>query len=699
MTTRDQKRRVCIVGGGFGLAVLILWARLLQVQYLRHDEYLRIAEKQRVAPREIAATRGGIFDRSGRPLAMNIRRSSVAVQPSRVADARGVAHVLARALGVSHRSVRDKIRSKKPFVYVKHDAMLDESARRELAKLDGVVVELLANRIYPYDAVGSKVVGFVSRDNHGLSGVEAAYDGALRGTPGRATVVRNGRYRSDRYYQFVEQKPLDGKHVYLTIDATVQDIAETELERAVEEYRARGGAIIVMEIASGDILALAESPRIPRREDASRADSLWTLRSVSHVYEPGSTFKLVTVAALLDKTSVAPADSFDAEDGTADLGFATIRDPHPHRWLTVEEAFMFSSNIVMAKASGALQAGDLYGYARLFGFGSKTGVGLPGESAGLVPPVERWSARTRATMAFGQEVAVTGIQILNAFAAVANDGVMMMPRLVKGVADPSTGEVLRSEPVVVRRVVSEETARTLREFCLHVVEKGTGQSARLEFMRVAGKTGTAQKASERGYVPNKYVASFVGFAPYEKPELAVIVMIDEPKWGARFGGDSAAPVFARVCRSIAGATPWFDDALTVETLRVASLGSRGAQVPNFLRMERGAALEWARRRGTNVLLSGDDGRVVAQAPAPGSPIDRDGVVRLFVSDDARDARRPRLDLHGNVRARSGYRLAAASNEVQPRDASGARTHAAVASQGLAATARARPTPAPSRRSR
>src|SRR5262245_6312028 len=260
MTTRDQKRRLCIVGGLFGLAVLVLWARLFQVQYLQHDEYTRVAEKQRVAPRVVAADRGGIFDREGRPLAMNIRRSSVGLQPARVKDSAEVCRALSRALGMSAGSVRQKLRSRKPFLYVKHDAMLSETTRRELAKLDGVVVELRASRIYPYDAVGSKVIGFVSRENGGLSGVEAAYDGSLRGVAGRETVVRNGAYKSDRYYTQVDQKPVDGKHVYLTIDATVQDVAETELRRAVDEFDARGGAVVVMEIATGDVLALAELP-------------------------------------------------------------------------------------------------------------------------------------------------------------------------------------------------------------------------------------------------------------------------------------------------------------------------------------------------------------------------------------------------------------------------------------------------------
>jgi cell division protein FtsI/penicillin-binding protein 2 len=667
MTARDQKRRMCVVGGLFGFAILALWLRLFQVQYLRHDAYAAAADRQHVAPREIQAARGGIFDRNGRPLAMNVRRCSVAVQPQRITDLRAVTQALSKDAGVPAYTVRAAMRGTRPYVYVKHDCMLADETQRELSHIDGVVIEANANRIYPYDAVGSKVIGFVSRENAGLSGVELAYDHALCGTPGRVTVLRNGRYSADRYYEYVDKKPVDGKHVYLTIDATVQDIAETELRRAVDEFGAKGGAVIIMDVTSGDVLALAESPSIPSRDTQAYADSLWTLSTVSHVYEPGSTFKLVTAAALLDKTRIAPADSFDAEDGRADLGFAVINDPHPHRFLTIEEAFMYSSNIVMAKASGFLQNGDLYGYARLFGFGARTGVGLPGESAGLVPPIEHWSARTRATMAFGQEVAVTPLQLLNAYAAIANDGVMMMPRLVKAVADPRTGDVIQSEPVMVRRVVSSQTARTLREFCLQVVEKGTGQEAKVEFMHVAGKTGTAQKAGRRGYLANRYVSSFVGFAPYEAPRIACLVMIDEPRWSDRFGGESAAPAFGRICESLASSTGIFDGVLSVETVRASGRDRGNAIAPNFLRMERAAALDVARRTGTNVLCEGESGRVVAQVPAPGAAMDRNGVIRLVVAGGPDDARGARVDLQMNQHLREAYRAAAGANENEHKE--------------------------------
>jgi stage V sporulation protein D (sporulation-specific penicillin-binding protein) len=245
---------------------------------------------------------------------------------------------------------------------------------------------------------------------------------------------------------------------------------------------------------------------------------------------------------------------------------------------------------------------------------------------------------------------------------------MMMPRLVKAVADPQTGEVVHSEPVMVRRVVSPETAYTLQEFCLQVVEAGTAQAAKVGFMQVAGKTGTAQKAGPRGYLANRYVSSFVGFAPYHAPRIACLVMIDEPKWSNRFGGDSAAPAFARICESLANSTPMFDDVLSVEMVRADTERGRRGTAPNFLRMDRTAALDAARRAGTNVLCDGDAGRVVAQTPAPGTVMDRNGVVRLVVSTGRGEGRRVRVDVKTHERMREAYRDAPAEGGGEHDDA-------------------------------
>jgi stage V sporulation protein D (sporulation-specific penicillin-binding protein) len=633
MKRRRSNVRLYVVGVAAVVLTCALWARLIHVQHFRHAHYAGAADRQSVQPRDIPPMRGGIFDRSGRPLALNVKLCAVGVTPSALVDRGAAAKAIARELRIGKRQVLRKIRAADGFVYMSRQCELSDEQRDRLRRIRGVTVDSEPGRVYPYGAVAAKLVGSVGYDNDGRNGVEIACDGELSGAPGRERVIRNGRYASERYHRIVQKRPRNGKHVYLTIDAGVQELAEREIADAVEEHDAGWGTIIVMEISTGEVLALAEYPGPVTRNPASHVDSLWTIRSLSHVYEPGSTFKIVTAAALLESKRARPTDEFDAENGRADLGFAVINDPHPHELITFAEAFAYSSNVVMAKAARLVSPEVFYKYVRLFGFGEKTGVRMTGESAGTVPEVDSWSARTQSTMAFGQEVAVTPLQMLCAYAAIANDGIMMMPRIVKGIADEESGEVKKFKPVRVRRVVSAGTARTLRGFCDEVVDYGTGVRAAVDFVSVAGKTGTGQKASPRGgYRSGKYVASFIGYAPREEPRIACLVLLDEPRWASRYGGDSTAPVFARLCRGLANSTGLFDGSLASEQVATTERERDRYSAPNFLRMERAAALERARRLGANVLCQGELGRVVSQSPAPGSPMDRDGIVRLLVAD-------------------------------------------------------------------
>jgi cell division protein FtsI/penicillin-binding protein 2 len=622
-----------MVGGFFFVIAAALWARLVYIQYVHHDDYVAEAEIQKVVTEPIEPTRGCIFDRQGRPLALSVRLHSVYLHPGEVKNAQRVTSVVAKELGLSKRQLRNKIRTDKKFVWLKRKCVLSEESRKTLKALDGVDVRLEQGRIYPYGDLAAKIVGFVGVDNKGMAGIEASFEGELRGIPGSAKVLRNGRYEAERYYRFVEKRPQDGKHLYLTIDATIQEIAEGRLEYAVSENNARSGVIVVMTVDSGEILALAEYPAPASRAGSQRADSLWTIRSVSHVIEPGSTFKLITSAALLDNKRVAPADTFDAEDGMADMGVARIKDPHPHGRISFEDAFAYSSNIVMYKASELIDAGSFYRYVRLFGFGEKTGIGLSGESAGSVASVDQWSLRTKGTMAFGQEIAVTPLQLIGAYTVAANDGVMVLPRIIRGVADGSTGDVDKKKPVRVRHVVRKSTARTLMDFCRRTVMDGTGEQAAVDFMDVSGKTGTAQKATARGgYLPGKYVSSFIGFAPHDDPRIVCLVLLDEPRYASRYGGVSCAPEFAALCREIANATGVFGGVLASSAVRPPRDHDDDYRAPNFIRMERGAALERARKLGCNVLCKGETGRVVSQTPGPGLPMDKDDVIRLVVSD-------------------------------------------------------------------
>lgn len=636
MKGKKGNLRLYVVGGFFVVLTLVLWVRLIEVQVFSRSYYAGKAEDQGRVINKVPPIRGGIFDRNGKPLALSIRSFSVSLRPKEVQakHRERVASVLAKHLTVPKSSVSKLLRSDKPFVWVERQCTLSEKARSELKALKGVEVHWEADRVYPFGGTAAKVVGFVGHDSKGMAGVEAAFEQTLAGTPGWEEVQRDGTYRSQGYQTYGEQKPVDGQHLVLTIDAALQEICEFELEKATISAGAKSGTLIVIGTKTGDVLALAEYPSAESREAGDLADSLWTMRSISYVFEPGSTFKLVTAAALLETSTIGSFDVFDAENGRADMGAAVISDVHPYGHLTFREAFVLSSNIVFAKAALNLDPHEFFRFIRLFGFGAKTGIQLLGESPGSLTPVEEWSKRSQITMAFGQEIAVTPLQIANAFSTVANDGIMMSPRIIKAVIEANTGSVKTFEPVRMRRVISDDTARRLKNFCRSVVQEGTGTKADLSFIHLSGKTGTAEKASRNGgYSANKFVASFIGFAPHEEPEVVCLVMLDEPTYHNRFGGVSAAPVFARVMTAIANSTTFFDDVLAVEVPEEDVVSVAGDFIaPNFLRLDRERAMEQARKLELNVLCNGNGKEVIGQDPDPGVAMRRDDVVRLYLSE-------------------------------------------------------------------
>ncbi len=648
MSKKKKNFRLYIVGGAFVLISMVLWGRLVQVQVFGRAHYSELAGDQGKHTKTIPAVRGGIFDRAGRPLALSIHSCSISISPKEIEHPDQVADILAKRLSVSKRNIRDGIRSGKSFVWVKRQCSLTKDVQRQLRSIRGVGVHREADRVYPYGCTAAKIVGFVGHDSKGMAGIEAAYDAELRGEPGWEEVQQDGANRSRGYHTYASKKPRNGKHVFLTIDARLQEIAEMELEGAIKKTGARAGTVVLMHCKTGEILALAEYPSARSRSGRSLADSLWTIRSISCVYEPGSTFKLVTAAALLETKKVRSFDVFDGENGRADMDVAVISDAHPFKELTFRDGFVQSSNIVMAKAALKLKPFEFMKFVRLFGFGEKLGIELFGESPGQVVPLDDWSKRTQITMAFGQEIAVTPLQLVNAFAAVANNGVLPMPRVVRAVADENTGETEETEMVELRKVISKNTAKKLREYCRAVVTEGTGTAAGLEFLTTAGKTGTAQKASPNGgYLERRFVSSFVGFAPADEPEVVCLVTLDEPSFKYRFGGVSAAPVFARISEAIAASSHIFDDELTTTRLGLEQSEGQWFEAPNFLRLSREAAMERARMFDLNLLCKGEGGEVIAQEPDPGVAMDRDEVLRVYLSPSAdKSKNRKAPDLRG-----------------------------------------------------
>ncbi|MBI4721073.1 MAG: PASTA domain-containing protein [Chitinivibrionia bacterium] len=632
MRARRSSLRLHIIGVIFAIITCILWARLIRIQVVSHAFYEKQAREQWTGKRVIEPVRGAIYDRNGRPLALSSRSYSISLNPAEAQkNSKEVIAAVARIARVGKAAVKQKLHSTSKFEYVVRKCNLTEAEAEELRGLAGVGLHPEPDRTYPFGSVANKIVGFFGVDGKGMAGMEAAFETELRGQPGWERVILDGRYRVHGYDMYPNQKPVDGNGIMLTIDTAIQEIAEIELSRGTNRFGACWGTAIVMDCATGEILALAEYPSPSSRSFSSMVDSLWTVRSVSCVYEPGSTFKLVTAAALLETGSVKPSDVFFAENGSYNMKFARISDAHPFGYLTFREGFVHSSNIVMAKATLNVSRREFYKFVRLFGFGAKTGVELKGESSGDVPPVEKWSKRSLATMSFGHEIAVTPIQMLSCFAAVANDGILMKPMIVKAILDPQGTIVREKTPVKIRNVISKQTARTLQSFCRDVVKDGTATGADISWLEVSGKTGTGQKVSPLGgYLPGKYSASFIGFIPAQNPRIACLVMLDEPDFAYRFGGLSAALIFADIARDMAISTDVFDDVPASNVVRETAGGAERAATPNFIRMNVSAAMARGKELDVAVMCDVDEGSIIAQDPDPDVPAERDRPVRVYV---------------------------------------------------------------------
>lgn len=403
-------------------------------------------------------------------------------------------------------------------------------------------------RVYPYGQLAAHVLGFTGKDGRGLEGMEFLYDGVLRGKSRR---VAAGRDAHGKKFYLLERpwrpEELDGRELVLTLDEAIQHIVEKELAAQMERFQARGGIAIAMEPFSGEVLALAVQPGFDPPRYPERDPQVWRNRAIADSFEPGSTFKTVVLAAALQEGLASPEEEIYCEGGTLPLGRSiAIHDPHPYRWLSVEDVIAYSSNIGTVKVARRLGKSLLHRYIRLFGFGSRTGIELPGEARGLVRSPEKWSRVSLEAIAIGQEIGVTPIQLVAAYAAIANGGSLLKPRIVRAL-----GPQKQSNRTLIRRILSPESSRKAAEILIQAVVQGTGIQASLEGFEVAGKTGTAQKfdPQRRAYSPDKYLSSFIGFVPARKPRIVILVAIDEPK-GEVQGGLVAAPVFREIARQV-----------------------------------------------------------------------------------------------------------------------------------------------------
>ncbi|HEV8384911.1 MAG TPA: penicillin-binding transpeptidase domain-containing protein [Candidatus Acidoferrales bacterium] len=536
----------------FIVAVLaVLWmgavlARLSYLQLFRYTEYLGRAQRQQQRIIEISPKRGVLYDRNLRELAMSISVDSLFAVPSEIADPPMVARLLSGVLRTSADDIETKMRGSRSFVWLARKLPPDMVQRIESLNLRGIYFQKESRRFYPKRELAAHVLGYVDVDEKGLAGIEYEFDKQVRPRPGKLMILADARRR---WYDRSEQAADAGESVALTLDEKIQYIAEKELAAAIEKTRAQAGSIVVQDPNTGELLAAANFPTFnPNAPGESPAESHMN-RAIAATYEPGSTFKIVTVAAALEEGITRPEEVLDCQMGAIYINGHRIRDHKPFGLLTVSEIVAKSSDVGAIKLGLRLGAPKLYDYIRAFGFGQPTGIELPGETRGLLKRAESWTAASVGAISMGQEVGVTSVQLITAFSAIANGGVLNRPRIVRELRrGPQTIPVSGALP---SRVISPKTAATLRRMFEGVILEGTGNRARLDGYTAAGKTGTAQKLDPNTgtYSRTQFIASFVGFAPVNTPAITVLVTLDSPM-GGYHGGDVAAPVFKRVAEQV-----------------------------------------------------------------------------------------------------------------------------------------------------
>ncbi len=640
-------------------AIATLWAagieaRLAWLQVAEHDSLAARATSQRRQTVPVPGQRGEILDRHGRVLAVTVEANTLRAVPGEIEHPAKTAEMLCRVLDGCTDAIRvrmqQQFQSKKGEVYVAgaRQVSSDQARRIDQLRLPGMTFLPEFRRYYPNMELAAHLLGWVGVEGVGLAGVELAYDSRIRGRQGAVIIETDNRHQE---FSRIERSPGTGATIELTIDAFLQHVAERELHEAVVENRAIGGSAVILDPATGEILALANVPTFDLNQAKDVDPIVRRNRAAQDVYEPGSTFKIVTASAALEEHVVAPGEFIDASAGSIRIGNRTVSDVVNHGVLSFTDVIVESSNVGAIKIGERLGAERLGRYVGRFGFGTRLCPDTPGENAGIVWPASTWTESAVASVSMGYEIGVTPLQMVTAASTVANLGVMLQPHAVRALIDGSS----RTESRVreTRRAVSAETAATLVGMMEQVVERGTGRAAAIPGFTVAGKTGTATKLVGGQYSKRDFYASFVGFVPSRQPAFAIVVMIDTPRAGKYFGGDVAAPVFRRIAEAALrhhGIPPTINPAppVVVASGHFANEGvpamKAAAPVRGFASIEaardsqtipdlRGLAAREAIRRlvlvGMVPNLRGD-GIVVDQDPDPGLPVERGRTCRLWL---------------------------------------------------------------------
>src|SRR5579862_2436166 len=484
-------RRLYFLGAVLFLWIFVICFRLVRLQVVQYGEFVQRAERQRNRSIPVQPRRGNIYDRNGYALAMSVEVDSVFAVPSEIQDQPTTATLLGRVLGMDPQDILARLQASRNFTFIKRKIDQETASRVRELNLRGIYFQKESKRFYPKRELAAQVLGYVGMDDEGLSGIERADDDNLRGKPGRMLISVDARRK---WFGSVEKQPDPGENVVLTIDEKIQYIAERELETAMQQTHAESGTVVVQNPKTGEILALANRPTFNPNRARDITPQKLKDHAVSDVYEPGSTFKLVTIAAALEEKLTNPNEVFDCQMGSIVINGMRIRDSKPHGLLTVAGVLAESSDVGAIKIALRLGEERFYKYIRAFGFGQQTGIELPGETRGMTKPPSRWSKVSIAAISMGQEIGISAIQLAGLVSTFANDGVWVAPRIVTGTVPPQgTPQTVAFHPGTSRRVISPYTAAEMRSMMEKVVtfQGATGRKAALEGYTSAGKTGTA----------------------------------------------------------------------------------------------------------------------------------------------------------------------------------------------------------------
>lgn len=525
---------------------IIIGYQLIQLTIIRRPAIAGLAERQHRLAIEIPPLRGQILDAGGKEWATHLRVPSVYAVPRILTREKKekLARVLSQELGLDRAFIDERLSRDKAFVWIKRQVSADEASRIRALKHPALGIQEEFRRFYPQGDLLAQVIGFTDIDNKGLEGLEMTLDHELRGRAGLRLTKRDALGREIKAFEIKTLAAVNGHRVHLTVDQHWQYLTERALDRAFQQWKAKGAAAVVMEARTGKILAMANRPAFNPNDYEKSVPESRRNRAITDMFEPGSIFKIVTAAAALNENKVTRQDKFDCENGEYRYGSKVLHDVHPYGNLSFEEVIVKSSNIGTVKIAARLQPAVFQRYIEAFGFGRPTGIDLPGEARGFTRPPSQWSKTSPYNIPIGQEVLVTALQMTAAMAVIANDGSLVQPYMIERIEDQHGVMLREKKPVIRGTVIRPDVAQALREILVRAVEEGTGKKARIPGVPAGGKTGTAQKILEngRGYSHSNFMSSFVGFAPAEAPQFVMAVVVDDPK-PLYYGGTVAAPVF------------------------------------------------------------------------------------------------------------------------------------------------------------